>query len=67
MPGSVLCLVFGLRDGGGWVVMRAKICVLLSFFCGFGWVGGWFGLGGWVRQITPPVDKHIPGLVPPQA
>ena len=27
------------------------------------WVGGWFGLAWWVRQITHPsprVDEHIP-------
>ena len=32
------------------------------FFC----VGAWFGLGGQVRQITPPppnpVDRHIPAF-----
>ena len=35
-------------------------------FFGFGWLGGRFDLGGWVRQISPPahppVVKHIPDL-----
>ena len=25
---------------------------------GFGWVGGWFGLGGWVRRIPPPPPAY---------
>ena len=39
-----------------------KILIFPYFF--WFWVGGWLGLGGWVRQIIPPpgaADKHIPG------
>ena len=33
-----------------------------KFFFGFGWVGGWFGLGGWVRQITPLLPPPPPWI-----
>ena len=75
VPGS--CLISSLRDGGGGAMGAKKVCVPktgLSFLALqrhsppeeniFTWVGGWFGLSGWVHQIIPPVDKHIPILYP---
>ena len=78
------CSVSALRDGAGWRGMRAKAFVHRKWASHF-WLSiqnfilleknflvlvGWFGLGGWVRHITPPpppcppVDKHIPGKAP---
>ena len=69
MAGASLLLSFACALRGIPSRLKTSILTVLkslakSFF--FIWVDGWFGLGGWVRQIISPppprpVDKHIPG------
>ena len=77
--GSGLCLVFGLRDGGGGGLGQKKVCVpemgltffsiqkFISeevFFLVLGWGRVWPGGGEWIRQIPPPPPPTVDKHVP---